>query len=519
MEYCAFAAQVCSTLSRRWLCGGQWVGVACHLLCDGTRMIRDFQQGKNLSHYDVCVIGAGPAGITLALRLAAKGWRIALLEAGDREYSERSQAIYQAAQSSGADIYPGSTRLRYFGGTSNHWAGRCRPFERDDFMRPPKGGLPGWPIAFEEMQRYLPEAMQILDLPAEGFKAVNPDLPGGLFLADHWALSAPTRFGVKYAAALQASNKLDLLLNCNCVELFYQSNGQELNGVKVADYNGQTAVIQAERYVLAMGALENARYLLHSDSMRAAKVPGLEWAGRAFMEHFNVGLGTFVYAESVPEADRQYFAGDVLAKQMGVGKGNVSLGILQELKSYGRTAAVKSFLKKIACDMNIADKVQFIANFNCPGTGQIGTLLEQFPSRAGSRVTLLDERDSFGVRKIKVHWELSQEDQYSIRTIAKEFAMQFARAGLGFVRLSDFILDEKKSIPVIPHARHMGTTRMAASPDWGVVDKNCRVFGVNNLYVTGSSVFATGGGGNPTMPLLQLTLRLADHLHSLGRAG
>jgi len=60
---------------------------------------------------------------------------------------------------------------------------------------------------------------------------------------------------------------------------------------------------------------------------------------------------------------------------------------------------------------------------------------------------------------------------------------------------------------------------MAASPDWGVVDKNCRVFGVNNLYVTGSSVFATGGGGNPTMPLLQLTLRLADHLHSLGRAG
>jgi choline dehydrogenase-like flavoprotein len=480
-------------------------------------MIRDFEQDKRLGQYDLCVVGAGPAGITLALQMAAKGWRVALLEGGGREYSERSQAVYQSAQTSGMDIYPGSTRLRYLGGTSNHWAGRCRPFDPDDFVRSPLGGLPGWPIAFEEMDRYLAPAMHILDLPSTGFVAANPDLPGGRFPADASALSTPTRFGTKYADALQSSKNIDLFLNCNCLDLLYRSAGEKLAGIKVADFSGQTAVVQAGRYVLAMGALENARFLLNSDTLRASQLPAMNWVGRGFMEHLNVGLGSFMYAEGLSATGREYFAGEALASKFPTGKGNISMGILQEIKSYGRTAAVKSFLKNLACDMKLADKVQFIASFNCPGIGEFGTLLEQFPVENGSRVALTNERDTLGVRKIKVNWELSDADSQSIRSIAKEFAVEFARAGLGFVRLNDFILDEKKPIKASPHAHHMGTTRMAESARWGVVDKHCRVFGVNNLYVAGSSVFATGGGGNPTMPLLQLTLRLADHLLAKGK--
>ena len=89
---------------------------------------------------------------------------------------------------------------------------------------------------------------------------------------------------------------------------------------------------------------------------------------------------------------------------------------------------------------------------------------------------------------------------------------------LGFVKLNDFVYDTSIPLKMAPHAHHMGTTRMAASPQFGVVDANCKVFGTENLYVAGSSIFAKGGASNPTMPLLQFAVRLADHLDNKMKA-
>jgi choline dehydrogenase-like flavoprotein len=111
-----------------------------------------------------------------------------------------------------------------------------------------------------------------------------------------------------------------------------------------------------------------------------------------------------------------------------------------------------------------------------------------------------------------VKWVLSPEDRTTIRTIGREIAKNFASSGLGFVKLNDFVTNDALEIQVSHHCHHMGTTRMADSARWGVVDKHCKVFGVKNLYIAGSSVFPTGGGGNPTMPLVQLAVRLAEHL-------
>lgn len=480
-------------------------------------MLQDFAKDKQLGKFDVCIAGAGPAGITLALRLAGKGLRVALLEGGGLAYSEASQALY-AVEKQGLDLYAQSTRLRYLGGTSNHWTGRCRPFDAADFNRVLPTGLPGWPIAFAEFNRYLPEAMRILDLPAKGFAAHNGNLPDGMFVADRDAQSPPTRFGQKYLPALTASANLHLYLHCNLVDIVFDAAHGRVQQLVVADYAGKRANLVAGHYVLAMGAIENARLLLNSRSLQGAGLPANGWVGRGLMEHLNVDLGTFIADEALHGKPLQFFTSEALVQRAGLGRGNISFGQLDEVVSYGRTAAVKTFMKNLACDLDVADKVQFIADFQCPGAGTIGTLLEQFPTARGSRVELANERDALGLRKARVCWHLAAADQKTIRQLALAMAKSFAAAGLGYVKLHPAMTDTTLPLPVSPHAHHMGTTRMARTAAWGVVDENCRMFGVSNLYIAGSSVFPTGGGGNPTMPLLQLALRLADHLQGLAAA-
>ncbi|MET0612919.1 MAG: GMC family oxidoreductase [Pseudomonas caspiana] len=484
-------------------------------------MIKDYQSQKELrDRYDFCIIGAGPAGITLALRLAGGGRRVLLIEGGGHEYSQPSQTLYNCP-STGMNVYAEETRLRFLGGTSNHWAGRCRPFEKSDFDIAPPIKLPGWPIAFSEIERYLPAAMAIVDLPSDtGFKAINASMDGNDFVADRFLLSPPTRFAQKYAKELQETEGLDVFINCNCVDLEFDGKTGRIASIVVSDYDRHRERVTAKQFILATGAIENARQLMNSESLASAGVVSKDGlVGRCFMEHLNLDLGTFILEEGQSTEPRQYFTTDAFVAQYQSGKGNVSASLLAQVQAYGRMAAIKDFLENLACDAGVAHKIDFITRFNCPGDGVITTLIEQFPNQ-NSRLTLHDERDALGLRKVSINWEVTPEDRHTIKCIGMEVAKCFADTGLGFVKLDDYVYDLAVPLKVAPHAHHMGTTRMASTPESGVVDENCKVFGTDNLYVAGSSVFATAGASNPTMPLLQLALRLADHLnHQAGPAG
>ena len=476
-------------------------------------MINDYQTQKTLrDHYDVCIIGAGPAGITLALRLAQAGWRVVLLEGGGHEYAPRSQELYKCT-TSGLELYAEETRLRFLGGTSNHWAGRCRPFTASDFAVQPPGDLPGWPIPYAEIERYLPAAMDIVDLPqGKAFQPLNVALKGDDFDADRFLLSPPTRFAQKYAAALNDTPGLDVFINCNCVDLEFDKASGRLASIQVSDYERNRQRLVAKKFILATGAIENARQLLNSQSLQAAGVVSPDGlAGRCFMEHLNIDMGTFILSNGQDGSQHQYYTTDAFVAEYHAGKGNVTTAVLEEVRTYGRTAEVKHFLENLACDMGVASKIAFIANFSCPGDGVISTMIEQFPN-VQSHLSLLDEKDALGMGKVNVNWALSEHDRHTIKCIGSELAKQFADTGLGFVKLNDFVYDTSLALKLQPHAHHMGTTRMAASPEFGVVDSDCKVFGTHNLYVAGSSIFATSGASNPTMPLLQFAVRLAEHL-------
>lgn len=480
-------------------------------------MIYDFNNPASIpaKQYDYCVCGAGVAGITAAIKLAGTGAKVALLEAGSTSFEQRSQELYQC-ESVSKSLWPEATRLRYFGGTSNHWAGRCRPFDAIDFEQRDYFDLPGWPIAKSEIDLYLEEAKTILDLEAPPSIASGSIPFRDNFELDKFQLSKPTRFNEKYLSVITSHNNIDLIINAN-VTAIKKSNSDLIDAVIIQNYDGHRAEITAATYIIAMGGLENARILLLSDSNDKQGLGNQsDFVGRCFMEHLNVNFGTFLANEKSwgDTSSMQYYTNRNFVTSNAIGSANVTLRIVNKITAYGRTRKIKEYLQRLTCELGFEDSIQHWVRFNCPGEGATGTLLEQQANKA-SRIYLSTNTDNLGLRKLVIDWQLSDADKKTIRIIAKETAKQMALTNIGRMKLDDFVFDESLEIPAFHHSHHMGTTRMSDSANTGVVDTNCKVYGTQNLYIAGSSVFPTGGAVNPTMPLLQLTLRLIDHITQL----
>jgi len=479
-------------------------------------MLYDFNLLTNIDKkYDICIVGSGPAGITLALNLANSGKTVLLLEGGGLEYSSDSQSLYEC-ESTGHEAWPKHTRLRYFGGTSNHWSGRCRPFEASDFSQRQLNSLPGWPISYSEIAPLLPGAMEILDLDvSRGFQAINGDLPGNHFDPDAFAKSPPTRFKSKYIDQITESKNIDCFYNATALDIRLDNTHQIVNHIEIANQRSQTISAKAGTFILCLGGIETPRFLLNCNKQISAGIGNTSnMVGRCFMEHLNVPMGSFLYEDPKEFSKLQFFTNDRFCESSNIGKSNVTMSIVNSVKSYGRTKAIKTFFKSLACQMQIEDKVQFISDFNCPGMGTIGTLIEQAPNLK-SRITLSEKKDIYGLKKANLDWQISEYDRRTIRQIGLSMAKDFSKSGLGKIRLADFMLDTNLDIKYGHHAHHMGTTRMAEDANYGVVDRNLKVHDLGNLYIAGSSVFSTGGACNPTMPIIQLCLRLTDHLTRL----
>ena len=478
-------------------------------------MISEFDPAvSDSSLYDICIVGTGPAGITLALELANKGLKILLLEAGGLDYSAESQDFYQC-ESVGHEGWPQLTRLRFFGGTSNHWSGRCRPFDSSDFDRASINNLPGWPIRHSELNKYLSRSMEIVDLDeCQGFTAINNEILGGHFYPDKSAQSPTTRLKDKYIESITNHKNIQCLYNATAVDLMLDKGHKKAQSISVNNYRGGQAQFKATKFILALGGIENPRFLLNCKSQIKEGIGNThDMVGRCFMEHLNVPLGTFIYRDPDVFSQMQFYTDSQFSNKYDIGQSNITLSIVKAVKSYGRTREIKNFFKNIACQMELSDKVSYISDFKCPGMGNISTLMEQSPN-LNSRVMLSNDKDAMGLQRAKFDWQLNDYDRRTIMTIGQKFAKEFKKADLGIVRLEEFVIhdDKQTDSKFSRHAHHMGTTRMSKSPKYGVVDENSKVHDLENLYIAGSSVFPTGGACNPTMPIIQLSLRMADHL-------
>ena len=496
---------------------------------------------------DLAIIGGGVAGITLARTLRGRGIRICVIESGGLAFDADTQALYDGENT--GIVYPlVGNRLRYLGGSSNHWGGYCRPLDAIDFEARDWVPHSGWPFTIETLAPYYGPASEIVEISPMRFddKAYweagtgqsLPDLPSGRMALRFVHFSPPTRFGQRYGDELGDDDNVDVLLNANVTRIGATAEGQHVEVLDIATLNGRHHQVRARHFVLATGGLENARMLLLSNDVVPAGLGNQhDLVGRYFMEHPHLSdFGEIVVGdiERVPLIYRRrlrveqrdggatFIASDGYLREQRLLNAAFMAGEAgkyrrdkppewlhphaQEHQDMLRAAYKFIGVPRVTPDSPLPDKIGEWLGLGCA--------CEQAPN-PDSRVTLADETDALGLRRIRLNWQLTRQDRRSVVAHVRALAMEIGALGMGRMRMN---IDDPDSWPelVAGGAHHMGTTRMHDDPRRGVVDRNGKVHGIDNLHIAGSSVFPTSGAANPTLTIVAMTLRLADHLKSLG---
>ncbi len=496
--------------------------------------------------FDVCIIGGGIAGITLAMYLN-KSLNILLLEAGGEDYSEESQEVYKGKNIGHEYFDLNVGRARFLGGTSNWWGGWSAPLSSFDFKKRDYVKHSGWPIDKTDLDPYEKEARSIVELPDKprsinykGWTDVleNSDeyLKGFKF---QWSVP-PINFRDKYKSELENRSNITCAVNANLTDITLLDNLSSIKNIEIKNYRNKVFGANAKTYILATGGIENARLLLNFNKQCKNGIGNdNDLVGRFFSDHLHFITGEFIVEDHVEEifsskkekqSDRYEDYNNFLVPSEKFQKNDEILNFGLRIEPLGSIyqKPFQSKLKDIICTWkwleNITEEFRD-QKTDCTGDGHIRTVSEQAPNPK-SRITLGQEDDKLGLRRPILNWQLQKIDKTTQRKASIRFAKMFAKQNLGRVKIQEWVFDEDAwfpgfDLPEYPERpqelggnHHMCTTRMSASPSEGVVDKNQKVFGVDNLYVAGSSVFTTVGHVNSTFPIIQMTLRLADHINT-----
>ncbi len=525
---------------------------------------------NTLIESDICIVGAGAAGIALAQEFIDQPYQVCLLESGGLDFEEATQSLYQG-EHIGVPFQPlGESRARYLGGSTNLWGGWSRPLDDIDFEYRPWMPYSGWPIPKAELNPYYQRAQKVSGLRSDKYDFAEwedalkelqihrPPLPEQIETYI-WQIVPPThlRFGQAYKAELEQASNIKTYLHANVVEIETNDPAKSVTRMQVATPEGKKFWVSAKAFILAVGGIENPRLLLASNQVQSNGLGNQhDLVGRFFMEHPYLQSGEIEFSEPPVLYTKENikvgetFLGTALGLSKQIQQQEQLLnfctrlvtilpdwveafnslkfklrgkkGIFHEAfptitegqRYRGNTSALEDLSKVIANLDRIAvrayaklfDKSFYTGQSNLCKLHLIG---EQAPN-PDSRITLSSERDRLGVNRVQLDWRLSPIDKYTIQRSQELIAEEFARSGLGKVQIE--LTNDESWDSVVGSYHHMGTTRMSTNPSQGVVNQDCRVHGISNLYVAGSSVFPTSGLSNPTLTLIALAIRLADHL-------
>ncbi|PIG93902.1 GMC family oxidoreductase [Gloeocapsopsis sp. IPPAS B-1203] len=525
---------------------------------------------------EVCIIGAGPAGITLARELIGQNFRVCLLESGQTEPPDedlqslcKGEIIDELYQDLSLSL------CRQFGGAANFWHNSVRllPLDKIDFEK--RDGLPysGWPFSKSHLDPFYERAQHLCRLRPFAYDAEDwedeqtPRLPftGSRIATTTYQFSPRKIFTHELRSEIRRSENITTYLNANVVEIETDDIAKTVTRVRVACFQGNGFWVKAKVFILATGGIENVRLLLLSNKTQNVGLGNQhDLVGRFFMEHPVVRLGMFIPSErqifnsaglydirwtnNIPVMGKLSLTEEVMRRQQ-----LLNSYLLLVPKSIYESPAIKS-LKVLLSSIRHAkvpkDLLQHLNNAiggideivtriyrrasnvkefpydishggwsHCQGNEkrfrafQVWSVTEQ-PPNPDIRVMLSDERDRLGLRKIQpLRWHWSDLEIHSLQQVQEILREEIEHAGLG--QFQSLVTLDRRKPKCVGGRHHMGTTRMHIDPKQGVVDENCRVHGVSNLFITGSSVFPTGGAANPTLTIIALAIRLADRVKTV----
>jgi choline dehydrogenase-like flavoprotein len=492
---------------------------------------------------DICIIGAGAAGITSALQWKNTPYKIILLEGGGFEYDDKAQDLL-GGKTIGHPYYPNrSSRLNYFGGATMHWGGMCSVFDDIDFEKRDWVANSGWPIQLKDIKPFYPQAHEILDLGvyewgAEYFlkndSSLKPlPLDEKIIWNKMWHFSPPTRFGTKYRKEITEAANIHLYTYAHATEITATENVNAITQVTVKNHAGKTHTVKAKYFVMASCAIQNSRQLLVSNK-QAPKGLGNDndLVGRYFMEHPEIQSGELWLNEVTPlkfyEQPKNKVRAELamapdVQRNLKILNATVSLMPLQLSKKAMPSVTIyqeqdprksmDTFIKYSSLDKR--NFLQRTFSKSIFGSYGLFTRTEQEPNPNSRVVLSATEKDELGVPRADLNWQLSHLDKKTVFELNKLIGQEVGRAGIGRVKLKDWLADDSvKDLPEYTSGgwHHMGTTRMSDDPKTGVVDADCKVHGIDNLFIASSSCFTTGGAVNPTLTVVAISLRLAAHL-------
>ena len=514
---------------------------------------------------DLCIVGAGPAGITLALEFGNRSdIRVALLETGSLDFDPEDQDLADA-EVVGHEYFPvRETRIRMFGGSTISWGGVTAPLDPIDFER--RDWIPnsGWPFSREDLNPYYERAFPLCEIDRNVARSTveefgSRDRISGPTPDTSWSpvyFSPPTRFGRRYAPDIKSSRNITTYLHSTATGVNLDPDGNHVAQLDVRTSAENSFSITARQYVLAGGGIENARLLLTSRDVQKSGIGNEhDLVGRFFQEHPRL-------------INRYRLPGDSssLARWVNGAAGTLRFSRLGLSEEVQRREQLLNFVANLSFGYAGQETPQFeavrrIVNasrspwsdspyYQDTGGGpnrvrwedvktcitrphrtaqslvgaaakparmrrwlQVGCSVEQIPN-PDNRITLTSELDRFGIPKARLEWTLADEEERTYRR-GMELTLQALETyspGIARARHDD---PDPWPAEVIGTWHHVGTTRMATDPARGVVDADCRVHGIDNLFATGSSVFPAGGATAPTLTIVALSLRLANHLAPL----
>jgi choline dehydrogenase-like flavoprotein len=502
-------------------------------------------ENDTLIEGDLCIIGAGAAGISLALDWANSGRKVILLEGGGFSYEPQMQDLYRGKTRGQPYFTLESSRLHFFGGSTGHWAGYCSIFDEIDFQKRDWVPHSGWPIDISHLNDYYPAAHRLLELDAYSYDAAywmkkdpslqSLSLPGGIVWDKVWQFSTPTRFGKKYKDAIVNAPGIHLYTYANAVELQANEQATAITQVIIKNHAGRRHRVRAKKFVLACCAIQNARLLLASNKQMPQGLGNAhDQVGRYFMEHLEVPAAELHMPKArVLKLYELHFFHTRMRAELALSaqtqeQWQILNGTAALSPRAGDEAAVTdtATVQPDASMKGWEQSEQYYREGKVPPPAfgahkvfDLYTRMEQSPNPA-SRIMLDTEQDALGVPRAILDWQLTPLEKKSIRKFYEVLGIQLGRAMAGRIHMLEWLHDERDSgwpSSLSGGWHHMGTTRMHDDPRQGVVDRNCQVHGIGNLFVAGSSCFTTGGSANPTLTLVALTLRLSDFLKSLSK--